>query len=153
MFSINDMGFITLEKNGVTLDLLGGDIYSDRIIAIQVPSLVFLLIDLSSMLSMFYISSLTCLSTQEAYQSMASALSEADGFDYTDPEELELLVATLIDLDAMDSKSSVSLLMECSSSPDVSTSVSFTFLVRSERKRQFHRYSSRSYISLHDETV
>lgn len=58
-FSINDMvGFITLEKNGVTLDLLGGEIYSDRIIAIQ-----------------------------EAYRSMASALSEADGIDYTNPEE------------------------------------------------------------------
>lgn len=85
---------------------------------------------------------------------MASALSEADGIDYTDPEEvqsvdtfslirwvlfsflvrllnapnvvlyhgkLELLVATLIDLDAMDGKSSVSLLAECSSSPDVNT--------------------------------
>ncbi|KAA8547713.1 hypothetical protein F0562_004142 [Nyssa sinensis] len=58
---------------------------------------------------------------QEAYWSMASALSEADGIDYTDPEELELLVATLIDLDAMDGKSSVSLLAECSSSPDVNT--------------------------------
>ncbi|XP_057971864.1 senescence-associated protein SPA15, chloroplastic isoform X3 [Malania oleifera] len=56
---------------------------------------------------------------QEAYLSMASALSEADGIDYTDPEELELLVAALIDLDAMDGKSSVSLLAECSSSPDV----------------------------------
>ncbi|GFY90761.1 senescence-associated family protein [Actinidia rufa] len=58
---------------------------------------------------------------QEAYWSMASALSEADGIDYTNPEELELLVATLIDLDAMDGKSSVSLLAECSSSPDVNT--------------------------------
>ncbi|XP_022893813.1 uncharacterized protein LOC111408250 isoform X2 [Olea europaea var. sylvestris] len=58
---------------------------------------------------------------QEAYWSIASALSEADGIDYTDPEELELLVATLIDLDAMDGKSSVSLLAECSSSPDVNT--------------------------------
>lgn len=91
---------------------------------------------------------------QEAYWSMASALSEADGIDYTDPEEveistcscswsewainvimfqclsiyhsllseqLELLIATLIDLDAMDGKSSVSLLAECSSSPDVNT--------------------------------
>lgn len=52
---------------------------------------------------------------------MASALSEADGIDYTDPEELELLIRTLIDLDAMDGKQSVSLLVECSSSPDVST--------------------------------
>ncbi|KAK4383034.1 Senescence-associated protein AAF, chlorolplastic [Sesamum angolense] len=57
----------------------------------------------------------------EAYWNIASALSEADGIDYTDPEELELLVAALIDLDAMDGKSSVSLLAECSNSPDVST--------------------------------
>ncbi|WZZ32494.1 hypothetical protein YC2023_015895 [Brassica napus] len=35
--------------------------------------------------------------------------------------ELELLVTTLIDLDAMDGKSSASLLAECSSSPDVNT--------------------------------
>ncbi|KAK6125878.1 hypothetical protein DH2020_040380 [Rehmannia glutinosa] len=61
------------------------------------------------------------MALEEAYWSIASALSEADGIDYTDPEELELLVAALIDLDAMDGKSSVSLLAECSSSPDVST--------------------------------
>lgn len=36
-------------------------------------------------------------------------------------EQLELLIATLIDLDAMDGKSSVSLLAECSNSPDVNT--------------------------------
>ena len=35
--------------------------------------------------------------------------------------KLELLVATLIDLDAMDGKKSVSLIAECSSSPDVNT--------------------------------
>lgn len=29
---------------------------------------------------------------QEAYLSMASALSEADGIDYTDPEEVKTLV-------------------------------------------------------------
>ncbi|CAD5180680.1 unnamed protein product [Musa acuminata subsp. malaccensis] len=86
------MGFITLEKNGKALDLFAGEVTTDRIHAIQ-----------------------------DAYLSMASALSEADGIDYTDPEELELLVATLIDLDAMDGKSSVSLLAECSSSPDVNT--------------------------------
>ncbi|WOK97716.1 hypothetical protein Cni_G06424 [Canna indica] len=91
--AINDkMGFITLEKNGKTLDLFSGEVTTDRMHAIQ-----------------------------DAYLSMASALSEADGIDYTDPEELELLVATLIDLDAMDGKSSVSLLAECSSSPDVNT--------------------------------
>ncbi|KAK1325237.1 hypothetical protein QJS10_CPA01g01605 [Acorus calamus] len=86
------MGLVTLEKNGKTMDFFPGEVSTDRISAIQ-----------------------------EAYQSMASALSEADGIDYTDPDELELLVAALIDLDAMDGKSSVSLLAECSSSPDVST--------------------------------
>ncbi|XP_052191581.1 senescence-associated protein AAF, chlorolplastic isoform X4 [Diospyros lotus] len=85
-------GCITIEKNGRTLDFFPGEVSADRITAIQ-----------------------------EAYRSMASALSEADGIDYTDPEELELLIATLIDLDAMDGKSSVSLLAECSSSPDVNT--------------------------------
>ncbi|RWR85504.1 senescence-associated family protein [Cinnamomum micranthum f. kanehirae] len=91
--SVNDMmSLITLEKNGKALDFFPGEVSTDRITAIQ-----------------------------EAYWSMASALSEADGIDYTDPEELELLVATLIDLDAMDGKSSVSLLAECSSSPDVNT--------------------------------
>ncbi|XP_027178755.1 senescence-associated protein SPA15, chloroplastic isoform X1 [Coffea eugenioides] len=83
---------ITLEKNGKTLDFLPGEISADRITAIQ-----------------------------DAYLSIASALSEGDGIDYTDPEELEFLVATLIDLDAMDGKSSVSLLAECSSSPNVQT--------------------------------
>ncbi|XP_047974536.1 senescence-associated protein SPA15, chloroplastic-like isoform X2 [Salvia hispanica] len=83
---------VTLEKNGKTLEFLPGEVSTDHIDAIQ-----------------------------EAYESMASALSVADGIDYTDPEELELLVAALIDLDAMDGKSSVSLLAECSSSPDVST--------------------------------
>lgn len=85
-------GNITIEKNGKTLDFFPGEVSTDRITAIQ-----------------------------EAYWSMASALFEEDGIDYTDPEELELLVATLIDLDAMDGKSSVSLLAECSSSPDVNT--------------------------------
>ncbi|XP_057971862.1 senescence-associated protein SPA15, chloroplastic isoform X2 [Malania oleifera] len=86
----NTTGHIMLEKNGKTLDFFPGEVSTNRITAIQ-----------------------------EAYLSMASALSEADGIDYTDPEELELLVAALIDLDAMDGKSSVSLLAECSSSPDV----------------------------------
>ncbi|XP_010274742.1 PREDICTED: uncharacterized protein LOC104609986 [Nelumbo nucifera] len=82
---------IVLEKNGKSLDIFP-EVSTDRITAIQ-----------------------------DAYWSMASALSEADGIDYTNPEELELLVATLIDLDAMDGKSSASLLAECSSSPDVNT--------------------------------
>ncbi|KAL6225778.1 hypothetical protein ACLB2K_004627 [Fragaria x ananassa] len=91
--SENDkLGRIMLEKNGITLNFPPGVVSSDQITAIQ-----------------------------EAYRSIASALSKADGIDYTDPEELELLIATLIDLDAMDGKTSVSLLAECSSSPDVST--------------------------------
>ncbi|PIA26598.1 hypothetical protein AQUCO_09100041v1 [Aquilegia coerulea] len=90
--SADDMMSIMLEKNGKTVDFLSSGVSTDRITAIQ-----------------------------EAYWSMASALSEADGIDYTDPEEIELVVATLIDLDAMDGKRSVSLLAECSSSPDVST--------------------------------
>ncbi|GAB2296912.1 hypothetical protein Dimus_031014 [Dionaea muscipula] len=83
---------VVLEKNGKNLDFLSKEVSNDCITAIQ-----------------------------EAYWSMASALSAADGIDYTDPEELELLIATLIDLDAMDGKSSVTLLAECSSSPDVNT--------------------------------
>ncbi|GAB4828650.1 Senescence-associated protein spa15, chloroplastic [Ancistrocladus abbreviatus] len=83
---------IMLEKNGKSLDFFPTDVSSDRITAIQ-----------------------------EAYWRMASALSEADGIDYTDPEELELLITTLLDLDAMDGKSSATLLAECSSSPDVNT--------------------------------
>lgn len=88
----NARGRIMLEKNGKTTNSFPGDVTTERIAALQ-----------------------------EAYWSMASALSEADGIDYTDPEELELLIRTLIDLDAMDGKQSVSLLVECSSSPDVST--------------------------------
>ncbi|CAA6665371.1 unnamed protein product [Spirodela intermedia] len=91
--SVNEVtGFITLERNGKATDLFPGEVSTNRITAIQ-----------------------------DVYWSMASALSEADGIDYTDPDELELLVATLIDLDAMDGKSTVSLLAECSSSPDVNT--------------------------------
>ncbi|KAK7276242.1 hypothetical protein RIF29_17379 [Crotalaria pallida] len=91
----NAGGRIMLEKNGKngkTTNSFLGDVTTERISALQ-----------------------------EAYWSMASALSEADGIDYSDPEELELLIRTLIDLDAMDGKQSVSLLAECSSSPDVST--------------------------------
>ncbi|MED6161561.1 hypothetical protein PIB30_061983 [Stylosanthes scabra] len=88
----NIRGRIRLEKNGKSVNFFPRDVTTGRIAALQ-----------------------------EAYWSMASALSEADGIDYTDPEELELLITTLIDLDAMDGKQSVSLLAECSSSPDDST--------------------------------
>lgn len=46
-------------------------------------------------------------------------------FFFSYREQLELLVTTLIDLDAMDGKSTVSLLAECSSSPDVNTRWAF----------------------------
>ncbi|PWA64106.1 senescence-associated family protein [Artemisia annua] len=58
----------------------------------------------------------------EAYQDMASALNEADY-----PQEL--LVAALMDLDAMDGKGIVSLLTECSSSPDVNTKIAIYLCV------------------------
>ncbi|KAF5192481.1 Senescence-associated protein osa15 protein, partial [Thalictrum thalictroides] len=53
----------------------------------------------------------------EAYWSIASALSEVYGIDYTDPEEIELVAATIKDLDAMDDKRTVSLLVDCSGFP------------------------------------
>ncbi|XXG54222.1 hypothetical protein AAC387_Pa03g2163 [Persea americana] len=69
--AVNDMmSLITLEKNGKALDFFPGEVSTDRITAIQ-----------------------------EAYWSLASALSESDGVDYTDPEKLA----------------------ECTSSPDVNT--------------------------------
>ncbi|XWS47554.1 hypothetical protein CRYUN_Cryun14cG0162100 [Craigia yunnanensis] len=52
---------LMLEKNGKTLDFFNGEVSTDRINAIQ-----------------------------EAYWSIASALSEADGIDYTDPEEVQM---------------------------------------------------------------
>lgn len=83
---------LTIEKKGKALKIFPGKVSDDQIAAMQ-----------------------------NAYWSMASALSEADGIDYTDPDELELLVAALLDMDAIDGKSSASLLAECSSSPDVGT--------------------------------
>ncbi|KAI5062958.1 hypothetical protein GOP47_0021505 [Adiantum capillus-veneris] len=58
---------------------------------------------------------------QDAYWDIASALSEADGIDYSDPEELELIIATLLDMDAVDGASSATMLAECAKSPDVAT--------------------------------
>eukprot|EP00250_Pteridium_aquilinum_P001002 c11182_g1_i1 orf=546-1841(+) len=58
---------------------------------------------------------------QDAYWDIASALAEADGIDYSDPEELELIIATLLDMDAVDGASSATMLAECAKSPDVAT--------------------------------
>lgn len=67
----------------------------------------------------FIIERLTAL--QDAYWDIASALAEADGIDYSDPEELELIIATLLDMDAVDGASSATMLAECAKSPDVAT--------------------------------
>lgn len=58
---------------------------------------------------------------QEAYWDIASALVEAEGIDYTDPDELELIIAALLDMDAVDGASSATMLAECANSPDVAT--------------------------------
>lgn len=83
---------LTIEKKGKAFKIFPGKVSDDQITAIQ-----------------------------DAYWSMASALEEADGIDYTNPDDLELLVATLLDMDAIDGKSGASLLAECSRSPDVGT--------------------------------
>jgi hypothetical protein len=62
------------------------------------------------------------LELEEAYLSMTSLLlGEADGIDCTDPDELELVVATLLDMDEVAGGSGASLLAECATSPDVKT--------------------------------
>ncbi|CAK9863437.1 unnamed protein product [Sphagnum jensenii] len=58
---------------------------------------------------------------QDAYWSMTSALVEVEGKDCSDPDELEFIVATLMDLDEVDGGSGALLLAECASSPDVAT--------------------------------
>lgn len=58
---------------------------------------------------------------QDAFWDIASALAEVDGIDYSDPEELELIIATLLDMDAVDGASSATMLAECAKSPDVAT--------------------------------
>ena len=79
-----------LEKNGKTLNFFNGEVPTDRINAIQV------LCDCS----FTTVSFISCIrkhniqtiydDIQEAYWSIASALSEADGIDYTDPEEVQM---------------------------------------------------------------
>lgn len=77
-----------LEKNGKTLNFPPGEISTDQITAIQVPFSWLSLILFPPFLENQNIH--TCINgnVQEAYWSMASALSEADGIDYTDPEEV-----------------------------------------------------------------
>lgn len=86
--SANDiLGSIMLEKNGRTLDFFPGEVSTNRITALQVifsaSGAVFPQFSQNHKVNVVIFDN-----TQEAYWSMASALSEADGIDYTDPEEV-----------------------------------------------------------------
>ncbi|KAJ8636477.1 hypothetical protein MRB53_010744 [Persea americana] len=99
--AVNDMmSLITLEKNGKALDFFPGEVSTDRITAIQCESwvhdrecgLVSKTADgMVDELPQDFTSRKTNLQLgilQEAYWSLASALSESDGVDYTDPEKV-----------------------------------------------------------------
>ncbi|CAK9266256.1 unnamed protein product [Sphagnum jensenii] len=58
---------------------------------------------------------------EDAYWSMASALVEVEGKDCSDPDELEFIVAALLDLEEVDGGSGALLVAECARSPDVAT--------------------------------
>lgn len=86
--SENDkLGRIMLEKNGITLNFPPGVVSSDQITAIQVPFYWLSPILCCLRIGIFILAYGT---VQEAYWSIASALSEADGIDYTDPEEVHI---------------------------------------------------------------
>lgn len=80
-----------LEKNGKALDFFPGEVSTDRITAIQVLSLSCLKLFHPSIFIWKHNIVLHFFFIQDAYWSMASALSEADGIDYTDPEEVQRL--------------------------------------------------------------
>ncbi|KAG0615590.1 hypothetical protein M758_5G053700 [Ceratodon purpureus] len=58
---------------------------------------------------------------QDAYWKMASALVEAEGMECTDPDELEFIVAALLDMEEVDGGGGALLVTESASSPDVAT--------------------------------
>ncbi|XP_024364945.2 senescence-associated protein AAF, chloroplastic isoform X2 [Physcomitrium patens] len=58
---------------------------------------------------------------QDAYWKMASAFVEAEGMECTDPDELEFIVAALLDMEEVDGGSGALLVTEIASSPDVAT--------------------------------
>ena len=79
-----------LEKNGKTLDFFNGEVSTDRINAIQVLcDCSFTTVSFISCIRKHNIQTIY-VDIQEAYWSIASALSEADGIDYTDPEEVQI---------------------------------------------------------------
>ncbi|GKD50961.1 hypothetical protein Tco_1279937, partial [Tanacetum coccineum] len=103
----------------IFLDCFTGEVSTNRITAIQVLKKPLTFQQISQHIRRYTVEDMIFEDLQEAYQDMACALTEVDGINYTDPEEL--LVATLTDLDAIDGKGSVSLLAKCSSSLDVKT--------------------------------
>lgn len=80
-------GRIILEKNGITLDFFPAEVSADRITAIQVlPETPhgWAHINFTDLQR----NDIIFNDVQEAYWSIASTLSEADGIDYSDPEEV-----------------------------------------------------------------
>lgn len=84
------MGRIMLEKNGKTLDFFPGEVSTDRIAAIQVSFLWLVTLLTINCIRNYDFCVVSFHNVQEAYWSMASVLSEADGIDYTDPEEVQI---------------------------------------------------------------
>ncbi|KAL3697171.1 hypothetical protein R1sor_011247 [Riccia sorocarpa] len=61
------------------------------------------------------------LELEDAYHNVSSVLAETESLDYNDPDELEFIVATLLDMEEVDGRSGATLLAECATSPDVET--------------------------------
>ncbi|KAL2644020.1 hypothetical protein R1flu_011607 [Riccia fluitans] len=61
------------------------------------------------------------LELEEAYYNVSSLLAETESVDYNDPDELEFIVAALLDMEEVDGRSGASLLADCATSPDVET--------------------------------
>ncbi|KAJ7553236.1 hypothetical protein O6H91_06G089300 [Diphasiastrum complanatum] len=58
---------------------------------------------------------------EDLYWSISTVLADVEGIDFSDPDELEFIVATLLDMDEVDGASGASLVMQCANSPDVAT--------------------------------
>ncbi|GBG78736.1 hypothetical protein CBR_g27960 [Chara braunii] len=58
---------------------------------------------------------------EDAFQTMLSEMEKADTLDYEDAEELEFIVAALLDMGEVESASGASLVAECAKSPDIET--------------------------------
>ncbi|XP_024520886.1 senescence-associated protein AAF, chlorolplastic isoform X1 [Selaginella moellendorffii] len=58
---------------------------------------------------------------EEAYVKMASLLAEVNVLDDSDPDELEYIIATLLDMDEVHGASGATLVTQTASSPDIAT--------------------------------